>query len=79
MKLMPEETMTLDRLTPNEVAVIQAIRQWRKFPDDPVHLTAEMPSNCGVVSYLWRTDPYAVNVGSVLDKDLRLFEINFST
>ena len=75
---MPEETMTLDRLTPNEVAVIKAIRQWRKFPETIpcAILTAETADQiAGFVSYLWRTDPYAVNVGSVLDKDLRLFEV----
>ena len=75
---MLENTMTLDRLTPNEVAVIKAIRQWRKLPETtPCEiLTAETAEQiAGFVAYLWRTDPYAVKVGSGLDNDLHLFEV----
>ena len=43
---MPEETMTLDRLTPNEVAVIKAIRQWRKFPASRFLQTDDRAASC---------------------------------
>lgn len=77
---MSQSIMTLERLTPNEVAVISAVRQWRRSPETiPCtilpHETAELIA--GFVSYLWRRDPYAVDVGQNLENDLRLFEVQF--
>lgn len=75
---MSENIMTLERLTPNEVAVISAIRQWRKFPKTipcPILPREVAEQIAGFVSYLWRRDPYAVNVGQSGENDLRLFEV----
>jgi hypothetical protein len=73
-----QNIMTLDRLTPNEIAVIKSIRQWREFPGPipcPILPHPAVEQIAGFVAYLWRVDPYVVDVGSTLDNDLRLFEV----
>ena len=75
---MYDDTITFDRLEPNEQAVISAIRRWRDYPETV---------SCGVlprvarehiaalVAFLWRSDPFAVKVGTVFERELRLFEV----
>ena len=75
---MSKSIMTLERLTPNEVAVISAIHQWRRFPETiPCSILSHEITEliAGFVSYLWKRDPYAVDVGQIVDNDLRLFEV----
>lgn len=76
---MVKVIMTMERLTPNEAAVVRAIRQWREVHDTlqcPDILPTEVNKNIAAfVAYLWRTDPYAVNAGSIGDNELRLFEV----
>ena len=76
---MVKVIMTMERLSSNEAAVIRAIRQWREVREPiqcPDNLSAEAIENIAAfVAYLWRTDPYAVNAGSIGDNELRLFEV----
>ena len=75
---MLDDAMTLDRLDTNETAVITAIRLWRNHPDTtPSCLISEAAQKeiAVFVDLLWRADPYAVNIGWIFERDLRLFEV----
>ena len=75
---MYDDTITFDRLEPNEQAVITAIRRWRDFREcAPCKiLTREAREQIAVfISFLWRSDPFAVNIGVIFQQELRLFEV----
>ena len=75
---MYDDTITLDRLEPNEQAVISAIRRWREFPETvpcSVLPRAAREQIAALIAFLWRSDPYAVKVGMAFEKELRLFEV----
>lgn len=75
---MLDDAMTLDRLDTNETAVIKAIRLWRDHPDTtPSNVISEAAHKeiAVFVDLLWRADPYAVNIGWLFERDLRLFEV----
>ena len=70
---MYDDTITFDRLEPNEQAVITAIRRWRDFPEcAPCKiLTREAREQIAVfISFLWRSDPFAVNIGVIFQQEL---------
>ena len=75
---MYDDTITLDRLEPTERAVISAIRRWRDYPETvPCRVLPRTVREqiAALVAFLWRTDPYAVNVGVIVEQELRLFEV----
>jgi hypothetical protein len=75
---MYDDTITLDRLEPNEQAVISAIRRWRDYPETVscgVLPRVAREQIAALVAFLWRSDPFAVKVGMVFDRELRLFEV----
>jgi hypothetical protein len=75
---MYDDTITLDRLEPNEQAVVSAIRRWRYYPETVscgVLPRVAREQIAGLVAFLWRSDPFAVNVGMAFDQELRLFEV----
>ena len=75
---MFKDEMTLDRLKPNERAIILAIRRWQKPPDSyfcPILSSAIYKDISIFITILEYKDPFAINVSQVFEQEFQIFEV----